>query len=177
MNLRLLGTGVAIAIASMLSNGAAAETAAASTMSPVQQLVDGINIALDNGDGAAIALAYAPGNVSIIDSPAPQHWSGPDAAKTWLADMLADYKKSGATEGGMGIGDPVMENVTCDTAYVVVPATFRFRAQGKAMRENGLLACSLARTAGKWGITGWSFATTKPELDPDAAPAPAAAAH
>jgi ketosteroid isomerase-like protein len=97
-------------------------------------------------------------DVSIIDELAPFAWRGKDAFSTWLADFGKDLAKTGATEPLMTLGRASRTDVSGDSAYLVVPAVYTFKAKdGAAMREPGQFAFVLHKAAGGWKIASWAW--------------------
>src|SRR5690242_10491920 len=87
-------------------------------MAAVRQYIDGFN----KGDAKLMAATFAvPG--SILDGMAPHVWHGPTAAENWYRDVLIEGKQHGASDYFVTVGEPLHNNITGDSAYVVVPAT------------------------------------------------------
>src|SRR5215472_7572364 len=96
--------------------------AARDPMAAVRQYIDAFN----KGDLAAMVATFAvPG--SILDGMAPHVWQGPSAAEDWFRDVLVEGKQHGASDYLVTIGEPLHNNITGDSAYVVVPATMAFK--------------------------------------------------
>ena len=118
--------------------------------------------ALNRNDGAAMAAVFAASG-SILDGMAPHVWVGPTASQDWHRDVLADFEKHGVSGLCIELGDPLHNNVTGDSAYVVVPATMAFKAQGKTITQGGaVLTMALHKTAGSWRIAAWAWAKGQP---------------
>jgi hypothetical protein len=111
-------------------------------MVAVHQFIDGFN----KGDIKS-ALAACADQTSIIDEFPPHEWHGAGACSTWANDYVADAKKNGITDGIVTLGTPRHIDVTADRAYVVVPANYTFKQNGKPMKETGsiLTICSAKR--------------------------------
>jgi ketosteroid isomerase-like protein len=132
---------------------AAALAAAADNMEvmkPVHQFVDGFN----KGDAKTVVRACAA-QTAIIDDFAPHQWQ---SCSAWAQAWDAEAKKSGITDAVVTLGKPVHVDVTGDRAYVVVPATFTFKENGKPMKEGAAtFTLVLQKGTGGWLITAWSW--------------------
>ena len=83
----------------------------------VRQYIDAFN----KGDGGAMASTFAvPG--SILDGMAPHVWQGPTASQDWYRDVLTEAKQHGASNYSVKLGEPLHNNTSGKSAYVVVPA-------------------------------------------------------
>ena len=137
----------------LLAMALAAASEQAEVMAPVHQFVDGFN----KGDINS-ALATCADQVSVIDEFPPYQWSGPGACSTWAQAYDADSKKNGVTDGQVTLGKPRHIDITADRAYVVVPANYTWKQNGKPMKEVGsTLTVALQKTASGWRITSWSW--------------------
>ncbi len=142
-------------LAATLALGLAPAFAAAPAgpMDPVNQFINGMN----HNDMKSAGAAYAP-TVSIIDEFPPHHWQGSTAFSDWGRDFGADSKKNGITDPVVTLGKPLQNVVTGDRAYVVVPATYRFKQNGKTMREtDSIMTFALQKLAAGWRIAGWTW--------------------
>jgi hypothetical protein len=122
-------------------------------MATLHQFLDGAN----KGDmKSALAVCAAPS--SIIDEFPPYAWQGATACADWATDFDSDNKKNGITEGVVATGTPKHVDITGDRAYVVVPATFSFKKNGKRTTESGsTLTVALQKVAEGWRITAWAW--------------------
>ena len=103
---------------------------ASDPMATVCQYIDGFN----KGDPEAMASAFAvPG--SILDGMAPHVWQGPTAAEDWYRDVLVEGGQHGASGYVVTLGEPLHNNITGDSAYVVIPATMTFKVRGKKVSK------------------------------------------
>jgi hypothetical protein len=84
-------------------------------MAAVRQYIDGFN----KGDAKLMAATFAV-PASILDGMAPHVWQGPTAAEDWYRDVLIEGKQHGASDYFVTMGEPLHNNVTDDSAYVVV---------------------------------------------------------
>ena len=87
-------------------------------MAAVRQYIDGFN----KGDVEVMAETFAV-PASILDGMAPHVWHGATATQDWYRDVLIEGKQHGASDYFVTVGEPLHNNVTGDSAYVVVPAT------------------------------------------------------
>jgi ketosteroid isomerase-like protein len=120
----------------------------------IHQFVDAFNY----GDTKAMAAASVD-QVSIIDEFPPHPWSGAGAIAKWMSDYDADAKKNDITDGVVTIGSPRHVGVTADRAYVVVPADYTYKQNGKVVKETGsIFTVVLQKSAAGWRIVAWSWA-------------------
>ena len=121
---------------------------------PVHQFVEGFN----KGDVKS-ALAACAEQTSIIDEFPPHEWHGSGACSTWAQDYEADAKKNGITDGIVILGKPRSVEVTADRAYLVFPADYTYKKNGKPMKEAGsTFVFALQKGNAGWRITGWAWA-------------------
>ena len=100
---------------------------------------------------------------SILDGMAPHVWVGPSASQDWHRDVLVDFEKHGVSGLCIELGDPLQNNVTGDSAYVVVPATMTIEAHGQTITQRGaVLTMALRKVAGEWRIAAWAWAKGQP---------------
>jgi ketosteroid isomerase-like protein len=144
---------IAVAVA-VLAAGPVAASEKPDVMAPVHQFVDSFN----KGDMSK-ALAVCAEQTSIIDEFPPHEWHGAGACSKWMNDFDADEKKNGITDGVVTMSEPLHVDITRDRAYVVVPANYTFKKNGKPMKETGsLFTVVLQKGEGGWRITGWAWA-------------------
>ena len=126
-------------------------------MAAVRQYIDGFN----KGDRKSMAATFAdPG--SILDGMAPHVWQGPTATQDWYRDVLIEGKQHGASDYFVVLGEPLHNNVTGDSAYVVVPATMTFKVGGKQVTQSGaVFTVALRKLADGWRIAAWAWAWAK----------------
>lgn len=127
-------------------------------MAAVRQYIDAFN----KGDVKTMAATFAvPG--TILDGMAPHVWQGPTATQDWYRDVLVEGKQHGASDYFVTLGEPLHNNVTGDSAYVVVPATMTFKVQGKQVTQSGaVLTVALRKFAESWRVTAWAWAKGTP---------------
>lgn len=122
-------------------------------MATVQQFITGFN----RSDTKSM-LAACAGQASVIDDFPPHEWQGPAACADWAAGYAAEAKKDGITDGVVTLSNPWYQSVTGDRAYLVVPATFSYKLNGKPVTErNAVFTVSLRKFASGWRITGWAW--------------------
>jgi ketosteroid isomerase-like protein len=123
-------------------------------MAAVRKYVDAFN----QGDAAAMATTFAvPG--SILDGMAPHVWQGPTATQDWYRDVLIEGKQHDVSDYFITLGEPLHNNVTGDSAYVVVPATMTFKVRGKQVTQSGaVFTVALRKLAEGWRIAAWAWA-------------------
>jgi len=125
----------------------------------VPQYIDGFN----KGDANMMAATVAvPG--SILDGMAPHLWQGPTASQDWYKDVLIEGKQHGASDYFVTIGEPLHNDVTGDSAYVVVPATMTFKVGGKQVTQSGaFFTVALRKLAEGWRIAAWAWTKGTPQ--------------
>ena len=144
---------VTLAVLHGTASAQAPVPAKAEVMQAVHQFVDGFN----KGDTKS-ALAACADQASIIDDVPPHEWHGAGACSKWMTDFDADAKKNGITDGVVTLGAPRHVDITTDRAYVVVPANYSYKANGKPAREIGSsLTIALQKGQVGWRITGWAW--------------------
>ena len=124
-------------------------------MAVVRQFVDGFN----KGDIQS-ALATCAEETSIIDEIPPYAWHGPGACGKWASDYDADAKKRGITDGVVTLGATKHTYVTGDRAYVVIPAGYEVKQNGKPVKQTGsTMTVVLRKGATGWKIVAWTWST------------------
>jgi SnoaL-like domain len=123
-------------------------------MATVHQFTDGLN----KGDTkTALSACAAPS--SIIDEFPPHEWQGATACADWANDFEAYNKKSGISDPIAKLGKPKHVDITGDHAYVVIPATYTYKQNGKRVTESGsIMTVALQKSAAGWRMTGWAWA-------------------
>lgn len=138
----------------LLSAASVAGAQRTEVLATVNQFANGFN----KGDIKA-AVAMCADETSIIDEIAPYEWHGAEGCTKWANDYDADATKNGITEGFVTLGTPRDVTITGDNAYVVLPATYRFKQKGKLVRQTGaVLTVALQKGDSGWRITAWSWA-------------------
>jgi len=141
-------------IAIMLMAGSASASETLDVMRTVWHYVDSVN----KGD-VKTALGDCAAQSSIIDEFPPYLWQGATGCADWSSDFDAYVKKNGMTDPKVTLGLLRHADVAGDRAYVVVPATFTFKKNGKRFNErSSIWTLALQKVAGSWRITGWAWA-------------------
>ena len=122
-------------------------------MVPLNQFIDGFN----KGDVKS-ALAGCADETSIIDEFPPHEWHGSGACSKWANDFDVDAKANGITDGFVTLGKPKHIDVTADHAYIVVPANYAYKMNGKPVKEIGsMLTVALQKGEAGWRMTAWTW--------------------
>lgn len=67
---------------------------------------------------------------------------------------MIEGKQHGASDYFVRLGEPLHNNTTGDSAYLVVPATMTFKAHGRQMTQTGaLFTVALRKLDEGWRIT------------------------
>jgi ketosteroid isomerase-like protein len=123
-------------------------------MATVRQYLDAFN----KGDIEVMAATFDD-HGSILDGMAPHVWHGATAARDWYRDVLIEGEKHGASDYVVTVGEPLHNDVTGDSAYVVVPATMSFKVGGKQITQTGaVFTVALRKVAEGWRIAAWAWA-------------------
>ena len=73
--------------------------------------------------------------------------------------MLIEGKQHGTSDYVVTVGEPLHNNVTGDSAYLVVPATMSFKVGGKQVTQSGaVFTVALRKLAEGWRIAAWAWA-------------------
>ena len=131
----------------------------AAVSAPITQFVDGFN----KGDIAGARATHLPDAV-IVDEVAPYIWRGAGSFDAWMGDLIKDAQAQGITDPSVTLGTPTRTLVTGDTAYVIVPSTYRFKQKGTAMSEVAQMTFALRKTGAGWKIAAWTW--TGPNATP-----------
>jgi hypothetical protein len=153
MRMVILASAAVLAVAPMVVKPAAAseETDA---MATVKQYLDSFN----KGDSDKAAGLCTPQPVIVDDFP-PHLWQGATACSDWWNALVAFDKNSGITDEHVTIGKPWHVAVTGERAYVVVPATYKYKLKGKPVTESGAVwTLALQKLASGWRVAGWAWA-------------------
>jgi ketosteroid isomerase-like protein len=125
----------------------------------VRRYIDAFN----KGDADRMAATFAE-HGSILDGMAPHLWVGQTAARDWYRDVLIEGEAHGASGYSVTLGEPLHNNVTGDSAYVVVPATMTFQVQGKQVTQTGaIFTVALRKVTDGWRIAAWAWAKGVPQ--------------
>lgn len=129
----------------------------ADPLAVVREYIDGFN----HGDVERMAAVFAD-SAAILDGMAPHLWQGPSATRDWYRDVLIEGEQHGAAGYFVTLGEPVHNNVTGDSAYVVVPTTMTFTVRGNRVTQTGaFFTVALRRQAQGWRIAAWAWTKGK----------------
>jgi hypothetical protein len=123
-------------------------------MATVKQYIDAFNKA----DAEAMAATFSvPG--SILDGMAPHVWLGPTVSQDWYRDVLIEGEQHGASDYFVTLGEPLHNNTTGQSAYVVVPATMTFKVKDQQVTQTGaFFTLALRKLTEGWRIAAWAWA-------------------
>ncbi len=142
-----------VVVVTLLTVGSTVASEKTDVMTSVNQFIDGFN---KNDVKTALAACASP--AFIIDEFPPYSWQGPTACSDWANDFDAFAKNSKITEPGVKLGKPRHVDITGDRAYVVLPATFNFKQNGKPISEGGsTFTVALQKAPAGWQITAWAW--------------------
>lgn len=130
-------------------------------VAPVIQFIEAFNA----GKVDVALAACAKGDTAIVDEFAPHLWMGPHAVQDWVADFDKNAKATGVSDAKVTYGEPFREEVSGDVAYIVMPTGYTYKANGKAMHEDGQMTVVVVKQDGVWKIRAWTWAGEKPEAD------------
>jgi hypothetical protein len=123
-------------------------------MAAVNQYIDAFN----KGDEESMAATFAVSG-SILDGMVPHLWLGPTASQDWYRDVLIEGEQHGASDYFVTLGEPLHNNTTGESAYVVVPATMTFKVQGQQVKQTGaVFTVALRKLAEGRRIAAWAWA-------------------
>jgi len=142
-------------------------SAAPTFAAPIDDATATVTTVLDKfngGDIDAFFAAHRDGAV-IVDEFAPFVWGGLQSVQRWADDYGADAKRRGISGGRVDYGKPIQANSSGSSAYIVLPTTYRFVQNGTKMAGAGSMIFVMARDAGAWKISSWTYsgATPTPE--------------
>lgn len=145
-------------IAALFAVALTAESASASETLDVMRTVWQFVGSFNKGD-VKTALGDCAAQSSIIDEFPPYSWQGATGCADWSNDFDAYIKKNGMTGPKVTLGLLRHVDVSGDRAYVVVPANFTFKKNGKRINErSSIWTLALQKVADSWRITGWAWA-------------------
>lgn len=134
---------------------------------PAEDATGAVTTFLDRfnaGDIDAFFAAHQDGAV-IIDEFAPFTWGGSGSAQRWAGDYAKDAEAKGISGGHMDYGKPIQANSDGNTAYIVLPTTYRFDQKGVKMAGPGSMTFVMTHVGQDWKIASWTYsgATAAPE--------------
>jgi hypothetical protein len=105
------------------------------------------------------SAASCANDAAILDVIPPYEWRGPGACAIFAKAFDAFAQKE-AMAGAIGtMSKPRQFDVVGDRAYLSVPTTYRYTQKGKPVKDTGMMAFALQKTAAGWRITALSWAT------------------
>ncbi|MEO8881272.1 MAG: hypothetical protein ABI446_12845, partial [Gemmatimonadaceae bacterium] len=76
----------------------------------------------------------------------------------WMDAYAADAAKNKITDGQVTLGKELHVDITGDHAYVVMPARYGFRKDGKPVSEDSSsITMVLQKRATEWTVAGWAW--------------------
>ena len=125
-----------------------------------EDVVAAIHQFADNLDPKTMdkALAACDSPTSIMDEFPPHVWNGPNACADWFKAYNEYNEKHKIVPGDDTIGTPWSVDVAGDRAYVVAPATYAYKRNGKDVKElHAVFTAALRKTGDGWKITAWTW--------------------
>lgn len=138
--------------------------AAPAQAGPAEDAANAVTTVLDRFNAGDINAFFAAHQDSaiIVDEFAPFVWTGAGAAQRWAADYMRDAQARGISGGRVDYGPAVQANSLGDSAYVVLPTTYRFMQNGRRMAGRGHMTFVMAREGAGWKIASWTYAGSTP---------------
>lgn len=118
----------------------------------IHQFLDSFN----NGDLEGAQAAHAD-SVVIVDEVPPFQWRGEDAFKTWLDDLTKYDAANGVTDGHMAMGDTIRQDLSGDSAYIVMATVYSFKEHGVAVHAAAQMTFALRKADAGWRISAWTY--------------------
>jgi len=137
-----------------------AKTAAKSAMSGEKGAVMAVikEFETDFNSGNSNWVQLCADQTSIIDEFPPYAWSGSGACGQWGKDYDADAKKNSVTDPSVWFGAAKHLDISGERAYVVLPASYSYKQNGKPVKEAGAtLIVALQKSGNNWRITAWTW--------------------
>jgi hypothetical protein len=103
-------------------------------------------------------LAACTPRAAVVDLFPPYAWQ---SCTDWINAYHANNKVIGLTEGRLWIGKVLISDVTGNTAYMIYPATFSDKENGKPVVYRGTWTITLKKVRASWVITGSASAWTQ----------------
>jgi len=148
----------------MVALAATGALAAPATAGPAEDATAAVTIWLDKfnaGDIAAFEAGHSP-NAVIVDEFGPHLWTGPNAAKQWLADYGKDSAAGGISGGRLDYAAPIRASADQTSAYIVLPTIYRIQQGGKAKSAAGTMTFVMTRVGSQWKIASWTYSAPAP---------------
>ena len=115
----------------------------------------------NGGDVDAFVAAHQDGAI-IVDEFAPYLWGGPGSAQRWIGDYVTFTQGTGDSGGRIDHGKPIQAVSDGNSAYVVLPATYRFTRKGTKMAGKGSMTFVMRRAGNDWKIGSWTYSGATP---------------
>lgn len=126
---------------------------AADPLAAVHRYIEAFN----DGDVAAMSSIFDHEG-TVLDGMAPHLWSGPSAVEHWYRDVMTKSAHLGASDYAVAVDEPLHNDVSEDTAYLVFPAMLRSRLNGELVVQTGaVFTVALRRRAEQWRIAAWAW--------------------
>jgi ketosteroid isomerase-like protein len=123
----------------------------------VRTIMDKFN----SGDAKAFLKAHED-SATIVDEFGPHLWTGKGSAQHWLDAYSKDSKARGISGGRVDYGKPIAANANGNSAYIVLPTTYRFVQRGTKMAGAGSMTFVVRRSGGHWKIASWTYSGAEP---------------
>ena len=134
---------------------------------PVEDATVALTTMMDrfNGGDAAAFIAGHQDDAVIVDEFAPYMWTGAGTAERWIGDYARDATARGISEGRVDYGAPIQANSDGQTAYIVLPTTYRFLQNGTRMAGRGNMTFMMRRNGTDWKVASWTYAGATPTAE------------
>ena len=75
-----------------------------------------------------------------------------------IVDALTKYDAAnGVTDGHMAMGDTIREDLSGDSAYIVMATVYSFKEHGVAMHAAAQMTFALRKADAGWRISAWTY--------------------
>lgn len=131
---------------------------------PAEDATGAVTTFLDKfnaGDIDAFFAAHRDGAV-IVDEFPPFVWGGSASAQRWAGDYGKDAEAKGISGGHMDYGKPLQANADGNSAYIVLPTTYRFQQKGVRMAAPGSMTFVMTHVNDDWKISSWTYSGAAP---------------
>ena len=119
---------------------------------------------IETQEDAAIAEAFAPRGVTIIENFAPYVFAGPSAVVAWRGAMLEHLAATSGLEHSFGPACDFAQDG--DEAFFTLPTMWRGFTRARRFIEHGGWAFVLARDQAIWRVRAYAWAVTDLSLEP-----------
>ena len=150
---QLRGFILAAAALSAVAAGGASASDEADVNATVKKWVEDFN----KDDMTSFLAACAP-RAAVVDGFPPYAWQ---SCSQWIDAYHTNNKIIGLTDGRLAIAKPVASYLTGSTAYMIYPATFSDKENGKPVTYRGTWTITLQKSPRGWAITGSASAWTE----------------